>query len=221
MIIFEHVTKVYNDVLYAVKDCSMHLEKGEICFITGSTGAGKTSLLNMIFSLVTPSQGEIHVQGRALSSLDAGDIQGIRRSIGYIFQDNQLMEDWSVRDNVEIVLEIKACKLGNRSRTWTVLKWVGLQHKMYEKACNLSGGEKKRLALARAIIHDPDIILADEPVGSLDEETGRYVMNLLYRFYQRGATVLIVSHNRDPLMEYARVIHMDRGRVVSDGRGSR
>ena len=215
MIILEDVTKVYHGNVYAVRDVSIHIKKGECCFLLGPSGAGKTTLLKLMYALERPSNGQVYIQDRDISGMDSGSIQAIRRRTGYVFQDFKLINDWSVYDNAAIILEI----LGKsstyiRSRVWKMLKWVGLQHKVYERAGDLSGGEQQRLALVRSIIHDPDILLADEPVGSLDETMGRYIMNMFYKLHKKGMTVVIASHKEDPIIDFARVIRMDKGKVV-------
>ena len=215
MIILEDVTKVYHGNVYALRDVSLHIKKGECCFLLGPSGAGKTTLLKLMYALERPSNGQVYIQDRDISGMDSGSIQAIRRRTGYVFQDFKLINDWSVYDNAAIILEI----LGKsstyiRSRVWKMLKWVGLQHKVYERAGDLSGGEQQRLALVRSIIHDPDILLADEPVGSLDETMGRYIMNMFYKLHKKGMTVVIASHKEDPIIDFARVIRMDKGKVV-------
>jgi cell division transport system ATP-binding protein len=218
MIILDNVTKIYHDTVYAVRDISLSIEKGDLCFIVGPSGAGKTTLLKLMFGMEHPSRGTVSMFGRNLDALSASNIQAIRRHTGFVFQDFKLIEDWSVFNNAAIILEI----LGKpqvyvRGRVWRMLKWVGLQHKVYERAKDLSGGERQRLALVRAMIHDPDIILADEPVGSLDEAMARYMMNVFLTLNKKGTTIIIASHRGDPLMDYARIIQMDRGGVVGSG----
>lgn len=215
MIDLDNVTKIYHDTVYAVRDISLSIEKGDLCFIVGPSGAGKTTLLKLMFGMEKPSRGTVSVFGRSLNGLDASSIQAIRRHTGFVFQDFRLIDDWTVFHNAAIILEI----LGKpavyvRSRVWRMLKWVGLQHKVYERARNLSGGERQRLALVRAIIHDPDILLADEPVGSLDESMSRYMMNVFLKLNRKGTTIVIASHRKDPLMDYARIIQMDRGGIT-------
>lgn len=216
MIVLNNVTRVYHDTVYAVRDVSLNIDKGDLCFITGPSGAGKTTVLKLMFGLEQPSRGTISIYNRNLNALDSSSIQAIRRHTGFVFQDFRLVDDWTVYHNAAIILEV----LGKpavyvRSRVWRMLKWVGLQHKVYEKAKDLSGGERQRLALVRAIIHDPDILLADEPVGSLDEPMARYMMNVFFKLNRKGTTIIIASHREDPLMDYAKVIHMDRGSIIS------
>ncbi len=212
MIRFDNVTKVYHDTVYAVRDASLSIEKGSLCFVTGASGAGKSTLLKLMFGLEKPSAGSVSVFGSDLARVSTAGLQAIRRHMGFVFQDYRLVEDWTVFANAAIILEITGKPpLYVSSRVWRILKWMGLQHKVYERARNLSGGERQRLALVRAIMHDPDIVLADEPVGSQDEQTGRYIMNMFYKLHKKGTTVVIASHLDDPIMEYARVIRMEHG----------
>ncbi len=221
MIVLDNVTKIYHESVYAVRDISLNIEKGNLCFITGPSGAGKSTVLKLIFGLERPSRGTVSIYNRNLNVIDSSSIQAIRRHTGFVFQDFRLVDDWTVYHNAAIILEV----LGKpavyvRSRVWRMLKWVGLQHKVYEKAKDLSGGERQRLALVRAIIHDPDILLADEPVGSLDEPMARYMMNVFFKLNKKGTTIIIASHREDPLMDYAKVVHMDRGSIVSGAQAS-
>lgn len=216
MIVFDNVTKIYHDTVYAIRDVCLHVDKGDLCFITGPSGAGKTTLLKLMFGLERPSRGSVSIFNRNLDGLNSSHIQDIRRHTGFVFQDFRLVDDWTVYNNAAIILEV----LGKpsvyvRSRVWRMLKWVGLQHKVYERAKDLSGGERQRLALVRAIIHDPDILLADEPVGSLDEPMARYMMNVFFKLNKKGTTIIIASHREDPMMEYAKVFRMDCGSIVS------
>ena len=215
MIILEDVTKVYPGNVYALRDVSLHIKKGECCFLLGPSGAGKTTLLKLMYALERPSSGQVYIQDRDISGMDSANIQAIRRRTGYVFQDYKLINDWSVYDNAAIILEILGKSSAYiRSRVWKMLKWVGLQHKVYERAGDLSGGEQQRLALVRSIIHDPDILLADEPIGSLDDTMGRYIMNMFYKLHKKGMTVVIASHKEDPIIDFARVIRLDKGKEV-------
>ncbi|HOO44748.1 MAG TPA: ATP-binding cassette domain-containing protein [Deltaproteobacteria bacterium] len=214
MIILEGVSKVYHGSVHALSDVSLHIKRGECCFLRGPSGAGKSTLLKLMYALEYPTSGKIYIQDRDITDMEFFNLQAIRRHTGFVFQDFKLIDDWSVYDNAAVILEI----LGKtsayiRGRVWKMLKWVGLQHRVYERAGDLSGGERQRLALARSIIHDPDILLADEPVGSLDDEMGRYIMNMFYRLHKKGMTMIVASHRDDPVMDFARVIHLDRGRI--------
>lgn len=214
MICLENVAKIYHETVHALRDINLSIGKGEMCFIVGPSGAGKSTLLKLIYGIEKPTSGTVSVFGSNIARIPASRLQAIRRHTGFVFQDYRLVEDWSVYANAAIMLEI----LGKpavyvRSRVWRMLKWMGLQHKVYEKARNLSGGERQRLALIRATIHDPDILLADEPVGSQDEPSARMIMGMFLKLHKKGTTVVIASHRSDPVMEYARVIHMEHGTI--------
>lgn len=215
MIVFEEVTKIYHDNVYALKDISFRIPKGECCFVLGPSGAGKTSLLKLIYALEEPTSGKMSLQDRYITKMNNSNIQALRRRMGFVFQDYRLIDDWTVYDNAAVILEILGKSAGYiRNRVWQMLKWVGLQHKIYERAGDLSGGEKQLLSIIRATIHDPDILLADEPVGSLDETTARHVMNMFYKLHKKGITMLVASHREDPLIDFARIITLDKGMIV-------
>lgn len=212
MIVLEGVTKIYHDNVYALRDISFRIAKGECCFLLGPSGAGKSTLLKILYALEQPTSGNITLYDRNITGMSAVGIQSLRRHMGFVFQDYRLIDDWTVYDNVAVILEIMGKSSGYiKNRVWQMLKWMGLQHKIYERAGDLSGGEKQLLSIIRATIHDPDILLADEPVGSLDQTSARFVMNMFYKFYKKGITILIASHRDDPLLDFARVITLDKG----------
>jgi cell division transport system ATP-binding protein len=216
MIVLQDVCKVYHDSTHALRDVTFHIGEGECCFILGPSGAGKTTLLKILYAMERPSSGQVHLFERDAGKLSVSDIQSLRRHMGFIFQDYRLIDDWTVYDNAAVILQILGKSSGYiRSRVWQMLKWIGLQHKVYERAGDLSGGEKQRLAIVRALIHDPDILLADEPVGSLDDEAARFVMNMFHRLHRKGTTLVVASHREDPFIGFARVIYLDKGSIVS------
>lgn len=216
MIVLEEVTKTYHENVYALRDVSFQISKGECCFVLGPSGAGKTTLLKMLYGLDTPTNGRVSLYDRNIRKLRKSGLQSLRRHMGFVFQDYQLIENWTVYDNAAVILEILGKSSGYiKSRVWQMLRWVGLQHKVYEKAGDLSGGEKQLLSIVRAIIHDPDILLADEPVGSLDEATARHVMNMFFKLHKKGITMIIASHREDPLIDFTRIINLDKGMTVT------
>ena len=216
MINLEEVTKSYHDNIFALRDVSLSIGKGECCFVLGPPGAGKTTLLKLLYGIEPPTGGKVTLLGRDVSRLRPSNIQALRRHMGFVFQDYRLIDNWTVYDNAAVILEILGKSPGYiRGRVWQMLKWVGLQHRIYERAGDLSGGEKQLLAVIRATIHDPDILLADEPVGSLDETTAMHVMNMFYKLHKKGVTMLIASHREDPLIDFTRVITLDKGMVLS------
>lgn len=214
MIAVENVSKAYDEAVFALKGVSLRIEKGECCFILGPSGAGKTTLLNLLYGRERPTDGMVAVAGIDPARVSHAGLQGLRRRIGFVFQDFKLIEAWSAYDNVAAVLEMaRKPRSYVRSRVWKSLEWVGLSHRVYERAGDLSGGERQRLALARAIVHTPEIILADEPVASVDPETAQFVMNLIFRMHKRGVTVVIASHASDFVSTGASVIRLEHGRI--------
>ncbi|HQP31187.1 MAG TPA: ABC transporter ATP-binding protein [Deltaproteobacteria bacterium] len=214
MIAIENATKVYDGGVTALSGVSLRIEKGSCCFIQGPSGAGKTTLLNLIYGLERPSAGSVEVAGINPARASHATLQGLRRHMGFAFQDFKLVETWSAYENTAVVLEMAGKPRSYvRTRVWKVLEWVGLQHRMYERAADLSGGERQRLALARALVHTPEIILADEPVASMDQASARQVMNLIFRMHKRGMTVIIASHGKEFISDGATLIRLDHGMI--------
>lgn len=214
MIAVENVAKAYDTAVYALNGVNLRIAKGECCFLLGPSGAGKTTLLNLFYGLERPTAGKVTVCGIDPARIGHNALQDLRRRIGFVFQDFKLIDDWTAYDNVAVVLEMaRKPRRYVRERVWKALEWVGLSHRVYVRAGDLSGGERQRLALVRAMIHTPEIILADEPVANVDPETARLVMNLIFRMHKRGATVVIASHASDYVMAGANVILLDHGRI--------
>ena len=196
MIEFEHVSKRYPGGFEALKDVSFAIPRGEMVFLTGRSGAGKSTLLKLIMLMERPSHGRIVVNGHQLGKLPLRKIPFLRREIGVVFQNHQLLFDRSVYDNVALPLMIlgyQPSEIGRRVRA--ALDKVGLLSKEKLNPQTLSGGEQQRIGIARAVVHRPPILLADEPTGNLDPELSRDVMHLFEQFNQVGTTVLIASHD--------------------------
>ncbi len=196
MIEFDKVAKRYPGGFEALKDVSFKIPRGEMLFLTGRSGAGKSTLLKMIMMMELPSSGQITVNGHQLSKLPARTVPYLRREIGVVFQNHQLLFDRSVFDNVALPLMIlgyQPREIGRRVRA--ALDKVGLLSKEKAKPITLSGGEQQRVGIARAVVHKPPILLADEPTGNLDPELSAEVMRLFAQFNQVGVTVLIASHD--------------------------
>ena len=196
MIEFDHVSKRYPGGFEALKDVSFNIPRGEMLFLTGRSGAGKSTLLKLIMLMERPSTGRIVVNGHQLGKLPSGKIPYLRREIGVVFQNHQLLFDRSVYDNVALPLMIlgyQPNEIGRRVRA--ALDKVGLLSKEKVNPRTLSGGEQQRIGIARAVVHRPPILLADEPTGNLDPELSRDVMQLFEQFNQVGVTVLIASHD--------------------------
>ena len=216
MIETHHLSKLYSRGLYALQDLSLTVVKGEFVFLTGPSGAGKSTLLRLLLCQEKPSEGEIFVNGHDLTKLSRGDIQEYRRGIGFIFQDFKLIPSRTVFENVAFVLEVLGVPSAQqRRRAFQVLKWVGLQHRINAYPRDLSGGEQQRIAIARALVNDPALILADEPTGNLDPDLSLEIMNLLREINAGGTTVLVATHDRELIrLVGRRTITLDQGKIV-------
>ena len=216
MIETHHLSKLYSRGLYALQDLSLTVEKGEFVFLTGPSGAGKSTLLRLLLVQDRPTEGELFVNGHDLTSLSRGDVQEYRRGIGFIFQDFKLIPTRTVFENVAFVLEVLGVPAGQqRRRAFQVLKWVGLQHRINAYPRDLSGGEQQRIAIARALVNDPALVLADEPTGNLDPDLSLEIMNLLREVNAGGTTVVVATHDRELIrLVGRRTITLDSGRVV-------
>ena len=216
MIETHHLSKFYSRGLYALRDLSLTVGKGEFVFLTGPSGAGKSTLLRLLLAQDKPSEGDIVVNGHDLSKLSGGDVQEYRRGIGFIFQDFKLIPMRTVFENVAFVLEVLGVPAAQqRRRAFQVLKWVGLQHRINAYPRDLSGGEQQRIAIARALVNDPALVLADEPTGNLDPDLSLEIMNLLREINAGGTTVLVATHDRELIrLVGRRTVTLDSGRVV-------
>jgi cell division transport system ATP-binding protein len=210
------LSKFYSRGLYALRDLSLTVGKGEFVFLTGPSGAGKSTLLRLLLAQEKPSEGDIVVNGHDLSKLSRGEIQEYRRGIGFIFQDFKLIPMRTVFENVAFVLEVLGVPAAQqRRRAFQVLKWVGLQHRINAYPRDLSGGEQQRIAIARALVNDPALVLADEPTGNLDPDLSLEIMNLLREINAGGTTVLVATHDRELIrLVGRRTVTLDSGRVV-------
>jgi cell division transport system ATP-binding protein len=211
-----HLSKVYGRGIYALRDVSVVIDKGEFVFLTGPSGAGKSTLLRLLLRQETPSEGSVTVAGRDLAGLSLGEAQTYRRGLGFVFQDFKLISSKTVLDNVGLVPRVLgATSVQQQRRTFQVLKWLGLQHRMNAYPLELSGGEQQRVAIARALVNEPSLILADEPTGNLDPDLSLEIMNLFRDINARGTTVLVATHDRE-LMRHVgrRTITLDHGRLV-------
>ena len=216
MIETSHLSKVYSRGVYALRDLTITIEKGDFLFLTGASGAGKSTLLRLLLCAETPSEGTLKVNGRILSDLEPADMQAYRRTVGFVFQDFRLVPRFTVFQNVAFVMRVLGVDLATQQRkTFQVLKWLGLQHRMNAYPQELSGGEQQRVAIARALVNDPHIVLADEPTGNLDPELAVDIMNLFRDINARGTTVLVATHDREMIKRVdRRCITLDHGRLV-------
>lgn len=196
MILLQHVAKRYAANLEVLSNINLKLDAGGMAFLTGRSGAGKSTLLKLIALIERPTQGQILVNGMRLVNLERKHIPRLRRSIGIIFQDHHLLYDRSVFDNVALPLTILGYRRTEvKRRVRAALDKVGLARKESVYPITLSSGEQQRVGIARAIVHKPPILLADEPTGNLDPQLSAEIMNLFLQFNQLGATVLVASHD--------------------------
>ena len=216
MIETHHLSKLYSRGLYALRDLSITVQKGEFVFLTGPSGAGKSTFLRLLLLQEHPSAGEVWVNGYHLEKLSRREIQEYRRGIGFIFQDFKLIPTRTVLENISFVPEVLGVPVAQqRRRAFQVLKWVGLQHRINAFPTELSGGEQQRIAIARALVNEPALILADEPTGNLDPDLSLEIMNLLREVNAGGTTVLVATHDRELIrLVGRRTITLDQGRVV-------
>jgi cell division transport system ATP-binding protein len=212
-----HVTKQYDRESQALSDVTLQIERGEFCFLTGPSGAGKTTFLKLVFREELPSQGQILVGGRNITAIPARQIPELRRSIGVVFQDFKLLKRKTILENVAFVLRILGVPAKEQKRrAFAALKSVGLHHKMHAYPLQLSGGEQQRVAIARALINEPILLLADEPTGNLDPDMAQEIMSLFQEVNSRGTTVLVATHDREMIQRMGkRVISLDRGRLMA------
>ena len=218
MISFRQVTKVYKNGQKALDRVNLEIEKGEFAFLLGDSGAGKTTLLDLILKETEPTGGEITVGGIELSQLKPRQIYRYRRLLGMVFQDFKLFPDFNVYENVAFAQMVNEAPAGHvREQVMRALSKVGLERKAKSYPDQLSGGEKQRAALARAIVNQPVLLLADEPTGNLDHKNAVDIMRLLERINEGGTTVLVVSHNREIVRNMGkREITLSHGRIIKD-----
>ena len=219
MIETRRLSKVYSRGLYALRDLTLNVEKAEFVFLIGPSGAGKSTFLRLLLMQERPTEGEVFVNGHNLAMLSRREIQEYRRGIGFVFQDFKLIPSRTVLENVSFVPEVLGVPAANqRRRAFQVLKWVGLQHRMNAYPNDLSGGAQQRIVIARALVNDPPLLIADEPTGNLDPDLSLEIMNLLREINAGGTTVLIATHDRELIrLVGRRTITLDQGRVVEVG----
>ena len=211
-----HLSKVYRRGVYALRDVTLSIDKGEFLFLTGASGAGKSTLLRLLLCAEQPTEGTLKVGGRVLSDLTPAEVQSHRRSVGFVFQDFRLVPRFTVFQNVAFVMRVLGVDRATQQRkTFQVLKWVGLQHRINAYPEELSGGEQQRVAVARALVNDPQIVLADEPTGNLDPDLSLEIMNLFREANSRGTTVIVAAHDLWMIRRVGRrVVGLEHGCVV-------
>jgi cell division transport system ATP-binding protein len=214
-----HVYKQYAGEAPALSDVTLEVAKGEFVFLTGPSGAGKSTLLKLIFCAEPATSGQLLVFGRNVAKIRPSQVPALRRSIGVVFQDFKLLPRRTVFENVAFPLEVRGLAARDVERKVTAtLRSVGLELKAGKFPLSLSGGEQQRVAVARALVGDPALLLADEPTGNLDPDKTVEVMDLVQSASARGTTVVVATHDRSLLERYQRrVVALDGGRVASDG----
>jgi cell division transport system ATP-binding protein len=210
------LAKVYGRGIYALRELSLTIDKGEFVFLTGPSGAGKTTLLRLLLVQERPTEGEAIVGGRNLARLTPAEVQAYRRTVGFVFQDFKLVPSKTVFENVSFVMRVLGMPIDvQRRRTYQVLKQVGLQHRLQAYPMELSGGEQQRIAIARALANEPQLVLADEPTGNLDPDLSVEIMHLFRDINASGTTVLVATHDRRLIqLTGRRVIHLEHGQAA-------
>jgi len=222
MIRFDKVTKEFPRAGAALNDVTFRIRKGEFAFLTGHSGAGKTTALRLIHAADNPTSGEVRVSGYDTRKLSARDTAMLRRKIGYIFQDFRLLPDRTAAENVAFALEVTGAKKSVvRSKVGRLLAQVGLAAKARSVPSELSGGEQQRVAVARALANDPVVLLADEPTGNLDERATRGIYDLFRAINAAGTAVILATHDAELIRHSsgARVLELDHGTLVYDSHG--
>ena len=218
MIQLFNITKSYGGDSAAVKDLTLQIPKGDFVYVTGASGAGKTTFLRMLYLAERPTRGQILINGQNTTRFRSHQIPHLRRKIGVVFQDFKLLQSRTVFENVAFALEAQGKKRYEVSKkVYQALKEVGLEHRLQRKPLELSGGEQQRIASARALVVDPLILLADEPSGNLDQDVTHDIMELFKNANARGTTVLLATHDHSLNQRYPRrVITLDKGKLVAD-----
>ena len=213
IIIFEQVNKTYPGNITAINNLSLQIDRGELVFLAGPSGAGKSTILKLIAGIETASSGDVTVNGFELSQTKLNHRTFIRQHIGFIFQDHKILFERNVFDNVRLPLDVLGYPESViKNRVLQALTSVGLEHKIKAPPQQLSGGEQQRLCIARAIIHQPKILIADEPTANLDRDNALRILELFKTFHKAGVTILISAHDESILSDYGkRIIRLNHG----------
>ncbi|NMF05236.1 cell division ATP-binding protein FtsE [Clostridium beijerinckii] len=218
MIKFVDVTKVYDNNTLALKNVNLTIEKGDFAFLVGSSGAGKSTIIKMLFKEIEPTQGKLILNNTDVTNLNKNQIPFYRRNIGVIFQDFKLIPTLNVYENVAFALRVIGVSTKDvKKKVPMALSVVGLSDKFRSFPSQLSGGEQQRVSIARAIVNDPNILIADEPTGNLDPETAMGIMDTLDNVNKNGTTILMATHARDIVDSMRkRVIAIENGTIIRD-----
>ena len=218
MIKFNNVTKSYPDGTVVLEDITLEIKEGEFVSIVGKSGAGKTTLVRLILGLEAPSSGEVYFDGVNLNNAESSAIQEIRKKIGGVYQDYRLLPKKTVYENVAYIMQVEGRENDEIEREVPrVLGIIGLMEKVNNFPDELSGGEQQRLAVARALVNHPDVIIADEPTGNLDPYNTYEVISLLQKVNRAGKTVILATHDREIINKLGkRVITLENGKIIRD-----
>ena len=218
MIEFRNVSKVYNNGTDALHNINLNVEKGEFVFIVGSSGAGKSTFLKLITCEERPNEGQVIIDGQDVSHIRKGKIPYVRRKMGLVFQDFRLIDHMTVYDNVAFAMRVVGASPKTiKKRVPYILSLVGLQHKAKHYPTEMSGGERQRVGLARALVNNPSMIIADEPTGNIDPALSFEIVDLLSEINRRGTTVLMVTHEHSLVKHFhKRIIQIHSGEIVAD-----
>ena len=220
MIEFNNVSKIYNNNVKALSDVSVKIDSGDFVFLVGPSGSGKSTFIKMLLKEIEPTMGNITVADKKLSEIKRNQIPYYRRKIGIVFQDFRLIPTLNVYENVAFAMRVvEASQKEIRKRVPMVLSLVGLSHKYKMFPNELSGGEQQRVSLARAIVNNPSVLIADEPTGNLDPDTAKEIMELLEDINRSGTTIVMATHAKDIVDSMKkRVIAIEKGSIVRDDR---
>lgn len=223
MITFEKVSKKFGTGVFALSDVSLAVDKGELVFLVGPTGSGKTTILRLLIRDILPTEGNIVVNGWDVVNLPKSNLSALRKKVGVIFQDLKLLFDRTVSENVSLPLEVVGKKPEEAAKLVDdVLEQVGLLDHKDKFPVQLSGGELQKVAIARALILSPEIILADEPTGNLDNDTSWEIVNILTDINKKGTTIVMATHNEDVVKTLGkRVVYIEKGKIVKDEKGKK
>jgi cell division transport system ATP-binding protein len=220
MILFEKVSKTYDNGVVALDEVDLFIDKGEFVFLVGSSAAGKSTMIKLMMKEIEPTSGNIVINGVDVCSLSRKEIPFFRRTIGVVFQDYRLLPNKTAYDNIAYAMEIVgASRREIRRQVPNVLSMVGLTHKANMYPNELSGGEQQRVSIARAIVNNPAVLIADEPTGNLDPETAKGIMDLMEAINRRGTTIIMATHAENIVNSMQkRVIHVEKGTISRDDR---
>ena len=218
MITFDNVSMQYDSKHTALRNINIKIDKGEFVFIVGPSGAGKSTFVKMLTHELTPASGKVIVDGVDITNLNRSEVPYYRRKLGIVFQDFRLLQEKTVFENIAFVLRVKGTKSKEiKERVAKVLSLVGLKNKANDYPSKLSGGEQQRIAIARALVNQPLLLIADEPTGNLDPVISEEIMELFNHINHMGTTIIMVTHNKELVNSmHKRVVSIEDGLIVND-----